>query len=103
MLGRSRRRALYARLLPRLRRIAREGGWALAVHGSMARDLDIVAVRWTKRTWKPETLLQRIALECCGMRYSSFSWTQKEHGRRATTIAFGRNVYLDISFIGLCE
>lgn len=99
ILNRAKRKALYTRLLPQLRRIARKGGWALAVHGSMARDLDLVAVRWTRRSWKPETLLQRMALACCGMKYSSFAWTQKEHGRRATTIAFGRNVYLDISML----
>lgn len=33
--------------LPQLRSIARGLGYALAVHGSMARDFDLIAVPWT--------------------------------------------------------
>lgn len=65
----------------------------------MARDLDLVAVRWTKKSWEPLTLLQKLGKICHDMKTSSFDFTKKEHGRRATTIVFGRNVYLDISFL----
>ena len=39
--------AVSERLLRRMRDVARQDGWALAVHGSMTRDLDVVAVPWT--------------------------------------------------------
>lgn len=36
----------YAAILPGLRLVAREHGYALALHGSGQRDLDLVAVPW---------------------------------------------------------
>lgn len=39
--------AVYAHLYPSLVVDARELGYALALHGSMARDLDLVAIPWT--------------------------------------------------------
>jgi hypothetical protein len=39
-------RQLYDRLIAPLRAVARQHGYALAVHGSLARDIDLIAVPW---------------------------------------------------------
>jgi len=39
-------REIYERLITPLRAVARAHGYALAVHGSLARDIDLIAVPW---------------------------------------------------------
>ena len=34
----------------RIRKLAREVGYAVCVHGSLKRDFDLIAVPWTPRT-----------------------------------------------------
>jgi len=36
-----------ADLIARIRAIAAEHGWAVGVHGSLTRDIDLIAVPWT--------------------------------------------------------
>lgn len=38
--------AIAAMLIPHLRRVAREKGYCLATHGSLRRDIDLIAVPW---------------------------------------------------------
>ncbi|MGH9873396.1 MAG: hypothetical protein ACRD9S_13165 [Pyrinomonadaceae bacterium] len=42
------RAAAYVALYPMLQQIARRHGYALAVHGSLHRDFDLIAVPWVK-------------------------------------------------------
>lgn len=46
-----------------VRAIARDHGYAIAVHGSMRqqRDIDLVAIPWVKRAHAPTTLVRAIA------------------------------------------
>lgn len=53
--------ALYALLYPWIKEIAREHGYAVGLHGSMARDLDLIAVPWTEEAADPEVLVKAIA------------------------------------------
>lgn len=59
-------------------------GYALAVHGSLHRDLDLIAVAWTEEADSPETLVEMLCkweeLIHVG------DWTEKPHGRRAVTL-----------------
>lgn len=48
--------AAYAALIPVLVEAAREAGYALAVHGTLARDCDLVAAPWTDEAWSAERL-----------------------------------------------
>jgi hypothetical protein len=59
----------YAEILPVIREVARSCGYAIAVHGSMQRDLDIVAVPWVKGHLKPETLFLRFEKAICEHRF----------------------------------
>lgn len=96
--------SFYAKLMPLLVKRAREHGYALAVHGSMATDLDLVAAPWTEDAVDAETLVESICELVGGKinRWGSedFCWeacvspAEKPHGRRAWSI------YLSDSFSG---
>jgi hypothetical protein len=85
------------RLLAAMRVAARREGWALAVHGSMTRDLDLVAVPWTDTaSYEPafvEAMRAAVAAELGGVavvgagddgRTSGFKI--KPNGRRSWTL-----------------
>lgn len=76
----------YAAVLPSLREIAREHGYALAVHGSMATDLDMIACPWTEDATDAETLILalRDAIDGCITHHPIEG--EKPHGRRAWSI-----------------
>jgi hypothetical protein len=46
----------YMELLPKLREIAKSNGYALALHGSVKRDMDVIAVPWIEDVSNPYEL-----------------------------------------------
>jgi hypothetical protein len=50
----------YAMLLPELMQAGRDVGYAIAVHGSLSRDLDVVAVPWTDEAVSAERLVMHL-------------------------------------------
>ena len=83
--------ALLADMLPGMQLAARGCGYALAVHGSLARDIDLIAVPWTDGADKPELLVNRLcgAISACVGRAVNLrgdDWAEKPHGRKALTI-----------------
>lgn len=84
----------YASYLPSLMKIANSCGYALAVHGSMQRDLDLVAVPWVKNAMAPESLVIVLERSLLGFSRMRSYWKKcaendkKPHGRKAYTIAF---------------
>lgn len=95
--------------LPILRDAARANGYALAVHGSLARDLDMVAVPWTDDAADLDTVVTALAeatKEATGWghiagRSEKHGRTPKPHGRVAVTILASAELSLDISFMPL--
>ena len=92
------------RKYPVLRRCAYNHGYALTVHGSMLRDIDLVAVPWVTRCKAPSTLAKAIfgLVRTMSGREKVFvrmnkKPTQKPHGRLAWSIFFSRDGYLDLS------
>lgn len=77
-----------AALYPKLAEIARAHGYALAVHGSLARDFDLLCVPWVEQPSTPEAVIEAItqnfAVELVGGPPS-----EKPHGRRAWTLSIG--------------
>lgn len=55
-----RARAKYRQLIEPLRATARRAGYALGVHGSLARDIDIIAAPWTSEAVSAEQLAGRL-------------------------------------------
>lgn len=97
---------IYQTLVP----IAREHGYALAIHGSMVRDCDLIAVPWTEEAKDPADLILAFKKVVTGVFTKhdfdhigtvQFHGMAKPHGRVAWSIhlteegMFGP--YLDIS------
>ena len=87
-----------------LAQCARNHGYALAVHGSLLRDVDLIAAPWIPQAKAPSTLAKAIlgivkALSGRDQVYVRMNEkpTAKPHGRVAWGIFFSANVYLDLS------
>src|SRR5574343_459701 len=52
------RAAAYVALYPMLQQVAKRHGYALAVHGSLHRDFDIVAIPWVEEASEPLSLIK---------------------------------------------
>lgn len=92
-------------ILPALRYRARCCGYALAVHGSLARDIDLVAAPWTKHALSPDALIARLFAVVTAV-FGEVDQhipapTQQPHGRVSFVIHlthyYGDGAYLDIS------
>lgn len=57
------RAAAYVALYPRLMQVANDHGYALCVHGSAHRDLDLVAVPWVPEAADALTLIKAMKAE----------------------------------------
>ena len=55
--------AFYVMCMESLRKIAAKCGYALAVYGSCANDLDLIAVRWAENYESPKYLATEIVKE----------------------------------------
>lgn len=83
-------RALLDLILPAMRRAAKDCGYAIAVHGSLNRDIDLVAIPWREHGVEgKDNLAQRIVGAVGGVTgrcHRRQEWTPKPHGRFALTI-----------------
>ncbi len=89
----------YARIFTIARCIAWSEGYALAMHGSFTRDLDLLAVPWTDAACEPEHLIRRIE-SATGTKLNGRPPSEKPHGRLAWTLllpAFGDPRFVDLS------
>lgn len=87
-----------AALYPDLAGIVRRHGYALAVHGSLARDFDLVCVPWADVVSSEQLVLDAITSEF-DIRVIGGAETKK-HGRRAYCISIGHGeCRLDLSFM----
>jgi hypothetical protein len=75
--------------------VAKANGYALCVHGSLVRDLDLVAVPWTDDVRSFEDLVADIMDVVGGITLRPA--TTKPHGRVAISIHTGAEMYLDLS------
>lgn len=98
---------LYATYFGMLQRIAHEHGYALAVHGSFTRDMDLIAVPWTD-TPSPHAALVKDFFEVVGWTHGEDTAErvfnerhEKPHGRTAYTIPTGGGGYVDLSIMQL--
>ena len=94
----------YAKTIGPLREIARTLGYALTVHGSIKRDIDLVAIPWTNGACSAGHLAERLRRET--ERVIGFAVygndgpfpRKKPHGRRCWTIHFN-GTYIDLSIM----
>lgn len=92
-------------ILPNLRRVAHEHGYALGTHGSEARDFDLIAAPWAEDAKAPAYLARALRLEVDGYFQANEELPRvKPHGRLCWPIYFtpwpGHElVYIDLSVL----
>jgi hypothetical protein len=94
----------YAATIHELRAVARSLGYALTVHGSIKRDIDLVAIPWVEEASAPEVLAEALRAET--ERIIGFAVfgcdgefpRPKPHGRMCWTIHFN-GTYIDLSVV----
>lgn len=94
--------ALYSHRIHDIQVICRAAGYAIAIHGSMQRDLDLVAIPWTKRAVKHTTLARRLCAElgCTLSEVKKLTGaTKKPHGRLVYTLMMGGACFMDLSIM----
>ncbi len=87
---------LYANYYAILVGVAREHGYALALHGSVTRDLDLVAIPWVKEAQSMERLVIAFA-DVLGVLTNSITVEDKPHFRRTYTLPTDGGGYIDLS------
>lgn len=108
------RALVFATYLASLQQVARECGYALAVHGSMATDLDLIAVPWVPEAVSAEDLIEALRTSHVGGTIGKTYGVDgprggpedKPHGRRAWSIYFDEactGPYLDVSVMPRAE
>jgi len=75
----------YARVFTMARVLAWQEGYALAMHGSFTRDLDLIAVPWTERACEPAHLVRRVA-DATGLGFQREAPHEHPHGRLVWTL-----------------
>lgn len=110
--------AIYAALANLMRDTAEAVGYMLSIHGSMRRDLDVIAVPWVVEAKSPEELIEALRASVGGYiledgtpaaRYNAESGKfvaaevknpeVKPHGRLAWSIQLGGGSYIDVSIM----
>jgi len=104
-------RQKYDLLIEPLREVARKNGYALAVHGSLARDIDLVAIPWTQVCAEPVCLAEDIMAKAkeinngiAFQKPGEDTWWfvagcpgAKSHGRLVWTFHLGGGPYIDLA------
>lgn len=94
----------YCKVIGPLRAKARELGYALGVHGSIKRDIDLIACPWTNKAVGPLRLAEALRAETEHViGFAVFGNDgpfprRKPHGRRCWTIHFN-GTYIDLSIM----
>ena len=95
----------YVAFYPSLADVAREHGYALAIHGSVSnRDLDLVAIPWVEDAASTEILVFAIRQYAGSVMARMFGEEsvvsgpeEKPHGRKAWCICIGNGAVIDLS------
>lgn len=88
---------VYAAIYPELAEIARQHGYALAIHGSLTRDFDLIAVPWVDKPSGAFRLVNAIESEFAIKRVGRVNL--REHGRLVVSLSIGHGeCAIDLSF-----
>ena len=89
---------IYIGAYKELAEIARSHGYAMAVHGSLARDMDLICIPWADAAAEPQVVVDEIT-EKFAFKEVDEPPSVREHGRVVYTLAvsFG-DCFIDLSF-----
>lgn len=90
---------VYAAMYADLAEVCRRHGYALAIHGSLARDFDIVAIPWVATPSRPQAVVDEIVKMFAVQQVDGDPRTH-EHGRicYSLPVCWGETC-LDFSFM----
>jgi hypothetical protein len=92
----------YATIYEDLKRVAKECGWAVALHGSLNNDMDIMAMPWVEGAEPVEELIKGISdlfVDNPFHHMNGEPYKNKPNGRVVYTIHIFKDFYLDINII----
>jgi hypothetical protein len=89
---------VYVALYPALAEVARRHGFALAIHGSVVRDFDLIGIPWVETPSHPDKVVEdmkaEFALKTAGEPDTTL------HGRRRYTLLVGfGECFCDLQFM----
>lgn len=98
-------RRAYNKTIDAIRDAGHRHGYAIAVHGSLARDIDLVAIPWTEDATDALSLVGAVirAAAAHGPHATAFlsrnetNPTPKPHGRLCWAIHLADGVYIDLA------
>lgn len=93
---------MYCALYPQLAEVARKHGYAMAVHGSLARDFDLICIPWVEQPSQPHTVVSEITKTFAIRQIGEPDTTH--HGRERWTVSIGfGECFIDLSFMPRIE
>ena len=88
----------YAAMYHEIAEVARKHGYALAIHGSLQRDFDLIAIPWTDNPSDPQSVFDELTGEF-GLKHVGKIGI-KPHGRSVYTLTCGwGECFLDLGFM----
>lgn len=104
-------RPIYEKIIEPLRAKALELGYAIGVHGTLRRDIDLIACPWTPLAVDAKTLAEALRLVALEVHGAAFMLAPEEadpfhqegcpgmkpHGRRTWCFHMGGGPYIDLS------
>ncbi|MGN1187128.1 MAG: hypothetical protein ACI4R6_01435 [Lachnospiraceae bacterium] len=92
--------AFYASIYDDLKHAAKKCGWALGLHGSLANDMDIMAMPWTEDA-KPVEVVMRAMSDCFAENpfkdMHTIPYYEKPNNRVVYTMLIWGDFYLEIN------
>lgn len=92
------RAVFYASIWPDIRDAALDCGWALALHGSLSNDMDIMAMPWTTEAIHPLEMILKLK-KCFSDSKIDVTETPMPNNRMVYTLSIWADFYLDINII----
>jgi hypothetical protein len=89
---------LYCGLYPELAELCRKHGYALAIHGSLQRDFDLICIPWVEMPSTPEQVVDAIVSEFAIRKTGKPDITFHGRIRYSLPISFGE-CFLDLQFM----
>lgn len=91
------RPAMFSYRIHDIQAVARANGYAIAIHGSMQRDLDVIAAPWTDNATSGSRLVEEL---CRALELTIGSGpSQKPHGREVWTLLMREAGFMDLSIM----
>lgn len=93
------RAVFYAAMWNDLRQAAMDKGWALALHGSLASDMDIMAMPWIKQATSDTEMIEAIKNCFTDCHNIKVEISKMPNNRIVYTFSIFGDFYLDINII----